>query len=806
MIFLTSDAIFVHMYLPRGLEQAPDAFHQAPVTILEGRRAVGKTALVRHLVDKGDYASYADLTDEMTRTRADNDLHGWLTSLAKPTAIDEAQLIPELATAVKRIVDATDSAPHQFLLTGSSVVGRGTMGGSDPLAGRSARLQLLPFTRAELTHPQAGVRSLIDLLFDGPVDAIEAPRAERTTLIRDLRQGGIPAYCLPTQLTTTSQLNARVQADISSLLGDRLVPGESFDGARAQRILDAVVRTPGGILNKSRLAGDLGIDVRTLTAYLDILERRFLLTQLHNVASGPSGATRSRPKVHPADTSLACESLARAGHDISDSPELLGQVLESWVVQQVCASRGWSRLNTHAFYWRDAKTQAEVDLALVDGEGRIVGLEVKAAQSVTGRDLRGLKAMADGHPGLHRGFIVYTGTELAAMAPGIWAIPISLIRDPGLWGPAPRSTARNTTRPQEHNMSTSNNQGEDGSLFLSYVHDDDTYMGGAIRAFAQEVSSAYRFLTGRTVELFIDRHDIAWGEAWQQRIMRQLADSTFLLAMVTPAYVRSQACRDEVMAFQAGDPARQRLLALIVREPDAQAPDVRDNPAVSEVMREIGRHQYLKPDQALEDLEVGSAPFKKAARRVAEGLRDAVANQRVESVAGASTVKADDSDDEGLMEILDTLQETTVPALLQEMATFQTELESFGAAFQSTIPAGAAVTPRSLVIAARRLDAQRKSLDDATTRLTGAWERFNTSMLQAARLSEDPSVQAFAPGLLSEFQGASIEMDESALLLMRHQIQGLSKMSKALRPAVQAFGRALDMFLTIKGGVEAWAE
>jgi uncharacterized protein len=800
------------MYIRRGIQQASGAFTQAPVTILEGRRAVGKTALVRHLLDVGAYASYSDLTDEMTLTRAEADLSGWLASLARPAVIDEAQLIPELATTIKRIIDSTGPAAHQFLLTGSSVVGRGTMGGSDPLAGRSARLMLHPFTGGELAEPSEALPSLVDLLFNGPLDPQEtpltnpSPSSERQALIRDLRQGGIPAYCLPDQRTTTARLNARVQADITSLLGDRIVPGESFDGARAQRILDAVVRAPGGILNKSRLAGDLGIDVRTLTAYLDVLERRFLLTQLHNAASGPSGASRTRPKVHPSDTSLACESLARAGHDVAQSPELLGQVLESWVVQQVIAARGWSRLHADAFYWRDPKTEAEVDLTLIDGEGRVVGIEVKSAQSVTGRDLRGLGAMQSSRTGLHRGFIVYTGRDLVSMAPGIWALPIELIRDPNGWpgrSPAPRLA----TRPKETAVDITNQSDVDASLFLSYVHSDDAYLGGAITAFADEVCSSYRFLTGRTIELFIDRRDIRWGEAWQQRIARQLADSSFLLAMVTPSYIRSQACRDEVMEFQASDPERQRLLALMVREPDAQAHDVRDNPAVTQVMREIDAHQYLKPDQALEDLGVGTPPFKKTALLVAERLRDAVALDRTQPSELVVRPKGESpGDEDGLMEVLDDLQEFTMPALIEEMATFRQALESFGANVQGAFPTGAPATQGTIVLAAARLEPDRTLLEVATAHLTETWERFNGAMLQVVRLSKDPSVQSFAPGLLAEFRDARIDLNESELQQMRYQLQGLSKLSKAWRPSIQAFGRALDALLTIKRGVEAWAE
>ena len=153
-------------YRRRAIEAtfAERASHR--VAILEGRRAVGKSSLARHLVESGVYASYQSLTDPAAAGRAQEDAFQWVRSLRRPAVIDEAQMVPAVSVAVKEIVDGLPPG-HHFLLTGSASVGRGTMAGTDPLAGRATRLALHPFTGLEVQGPSdSETPSLIDILFD----------------------------------------------------------------------------------------------------------------------------------------------------------------------------------------------------------------------------------------------------------------------------------------------------------------------------------------------------------------------------------------------------------------------------------------------------------------------------------------------------------------------------------------------------------------------------------------------------------------------------------------------------------------
>lgn len=144
--------------------------------------------------------------------------------------------------------------------------------------------------------------SIVDVLFDAEFCDASVGADERADLCIMLRTGGIPSHCLPAVRLTRSALNARVASDNLSILGEQVLPGERLDPGIALRVLDSVLRIPAGRLNRTRLARELGVNRQTISRYLGILERRFMITELPNIGAGVSRAGRAAPKVHGADS------------------------------------------------------------------------------------------------------------------------------------------------------------------------------------------------------------------------------------------------------------------------------------------------------------------------------------------------------------------------------------------------------------------------------------------------------------------------------------------------------------------------
>lgn len=82
-----------------------DALGDNPVVLLHGARQTGKSTLVQWLVSERHPARYLTLDDAGVLAAARGDPAGFLSGLAGPAVIDEAQRAPELFLAMKASID-----------------------------------------------------------------------------------------------------------------------------------------------------------------------------------------------------------------------------------------------------------------------------------------------------------------------------------------------------------------------------------------------------------------------------------------------------------------------------------------------------------------------------------------------------------------------------------------------------------------------------------------------------------------------------------------------------------------------------
>lgn len=87
------------------------------------------------------------------------------------------------------------------------------------------------------------------------------------------------------------------------------------------------------------------------------------------------------------------------------------------------------------------------------------------------------------------------------------------------------------------------------SVFLSYSRDDDNHEGGLISALRESLMSEFRFQTGQELFVFQDTANIELGENWRRRLENEIDTTKFLLVILTPSYLRSPRCRDELRRF-----------------------------------------------------------------------------------------------------------------------------------------------------------------------------------------------------------------------------------------------------------------
>ncbi len=411
-------AIFPRYIQPRVTEALTDT----PVVLLSGPRQAGKTTLVRQL--SGSDRRYLTLDDEITRLAAQEDPVGFIRSLDR-AVIDEIQRAPNLLLAIKKAVDE-NRTPGRFLLTGSANL-MALPSIADSLAGRMETLVLLPLAQCEIAPQPEASASWIDSVFSG--DRLSATQpAVGDALVEQVIRGGYPEALSRgdsrrRRMWGKQYLDALVQRDIKDIASiDKL--------DQVPRLLRALAQTAGQLCNYSQLGGQVGIDHKTASKYIAIFEQMYLMRRVSPWSGNRMSRLVKTPKLQFLDSGLLAVLL-----DFADSLRqrpLFGQLLENHVFAELCKQITWSDGDYNLFYYRD-KDQYEVDFVIENAAGDIVGVEVKAAASVSSNDLAGLKRLASvADQQFKAGIVLYDGTETLPLGQcngrPLWAMPIATLR------------------------------------------------------------------------------------------------------------------------------------------------------------------------------------------------------------------------------------------------------------------------------------------------------------------------------------------------------------------------------------------
>jgi predicted AAA+ superfamily ATPase len=167
---------------------------------------------------------------------------------------------------------------------------------------------------------------------------------------------------------------------------------------------------------------------------MNVLTTLFLVDVLPAWTANLTRRETSRGKAYVSDSALALR-LARTQATrllALDAREHLGQLLEALVAEELTKQRGWSATEFDLFHYRESGG-LEVDLVVETGDGRVFGIEVKAAQTVSSRHFAALRHFRDKVGKRFAGGVVLSLTRQgASFGDGIWALPLS-----ALWEMAP---------------------------------------------------------------------------------------------------------------------------------------------------------------------------------------------------------------------------------------------------------------------------------------------------------------------------------------------------------------------------------
>ena len=397
-----------------------EALADTPVVFICGPRQAGKTTLARQFV--GPECPYLTLDDQTTLLAARNDPVGLVRNLER-AVIDEVQRAPDLLLAIKRLVDE-DRHPGRFLLTGSAnIMALPTL--ADSLAGRMEVLTLLPLAQSEIEGCKT---NCLDLLFNGDPPRMMAERSKVQLKDRVL-SGGYPNVL---SRHTTRRRSAWARQYIDALIQRDVRDIATIDKIEhLPRLLRALAQVAGQLCNYSLLGGQIGIDHKTAQKYLSVFEQMFLLKRVEVWSGNHLSRLVKTPKVQFVDSGLLSVLLDLAEIRLPQDGKVFGRVLESFVHGEIIKLMTWAEGEYRLMHYRD-KDQNEVDFILENRAGDLIGLEIKAAASVSKNDLTGLRRFRQAAgSAFRRGLVLYDGTETLPLGDELWAVPFGVLWDAG---------------------------------------------------------------------------------------------------------------------------------------------------------------------------------------------------------------------------------------------------------------------------------------------------------------------------------------------------------------------------------------
>ncbi|MDE0134027.1 MAG: DUF4143 domain-containing protein [Acidimicrobiaceae bacterium] len=414
-------------YIPRiGDDILAARLRSAPMVVVEGPRACGKTELARR------QAASVVRFDVDGAARAAAELNpSAILDLPRPILLDEWQFAPSVWNQARRRSDDAGGVGH-FILTGSAVPPDDRTRHSG--VGRVSRFRLRPMSLFELGH-STGEVSLEALFARASGHGTGRPELVLSDVIEMVCRGGWPATAAADAASAVDYVRDQIEeicrTDIAGLEGPR------HDPVRMRQLLVSLARNVATEATLETLSADVAeagerITTETVAAYLRSLQRLFVVEEQRHwsVSLRSRSRLRKSPKRHFADPSLAAAALgageARLGRDM----ELLGLLFESLVVRDL---RIYAEpLRASVFHYRD-NTGLEADAVIERSDGSWIAAEVKLggqrAVDSAARSLLRLRERVDTErAGEPAALVIVTATGYPLARPdGVSVIPVTAL-------------------------------------------------------------------------------------------------------------------------------------------------------------------------------------------------------------------------------------------------------------------------------------------------------------------------------------------------------------------------------------------
>ena len=342
------------MYLKREItDSVLKKLQPNKVVIVFGARRVGKTVLVKEILDKLDEPTLSlngediNVHDKLAIRSVEN--YKQLIGSYRVLYIDEAQKIPDIGLKLKLMVDEIEGL--KIIISGSSSFDISKEAG-EPLTGRKHTFNLFALSENEFNQIENSI-SKIDKL--------------RERLIF----GNYPELLqLPDQIDKIDYLNDMIS---SYLLKDILVYENIKNSHTIFNLLRLIAFQVGGEVSLQELGKQLGISKNTVEKYLDLLSKVFILHKVEGFSRNLRKEITKNARWYFLDNGI--RNAIIANFNPVEARNDIGQLWENYMISERLKYQEYKKISSNNYFWRTYEQQ-EIDWVEERG-GSLYGYEFK---------------------------------------------------------------------------------------------------------------------------------------------------------------------------------------------------------------------------------------------------------------------------------------------------------------------------------------------------------------------------------------------------------------------------------------------
>lgn len=341
------------MLIPRFYQNLDKYLKPNEALIIFGPRQAGKTTLLNGFLSKTRLKYKLDSGDNIRTQQilGSQDFKQILDYAGnyELLALDEAQKIPNIGMGLKILVDQVPGI--RIIATGSSSFELAGQVG-EPLTGRKRTITLFPLSQSELAdiyNRHELKENLPEWLILGSYPAVVTAKLknDKIAVLEEIAN----SYLLKDVLELERVKGSKVLLDLLRLIAFQI----------------------GSEVSYSELGVQLGINSKTVTRYLDILEKAFVIFNLRGFSRNLRKEITKKSKYYFYDNGI--RNAVISNFNDLEMRDDIGKLWENFLVSERLKTQNYKSIYANNYFWR-TWDQKEIDW-LEEREGKLFAFEFK---------------------------------------------------------------------------------------------------------------------------------------------------------------------------------------------------------------------------------------------------------------------------------------------------------------------------------------------------------------------------------------------------------------------------------------------